>query len=1144
MIYPINRNSFIIKIYNLKKHLLLYVLLRIILIYLNSISEITITIKGNETQNILSDGIKYIIEEEFSFVYQPDQILINGILQGYTGYIVYNLINNENEIVIKWNNPLENTNVMFYGLSNILKIDFSKFDSSKITQAIGMFYGCSSLTSINFNNFNTLLITDMTAMFYLNINLLSLDLSSFNTKKVIKMNYMFFSCNSLISLSLQNFDTSSVKEMQNMFYGSENLESLNLNNFNTSSVIIMDGMFGNCFSLTSLEINNFDTPLVTNMELMFMNCFLLESLNLKSFNVSLINSMDYMFFNCRSLTSLDLSNFNTKNVETMDCLFSGCESLIELKINNFNTKLITSMNNMFSDCSSLLLLDLSSFDTSSVIDMGGMFSNCKSLISLYLNNFNTELVTNMNEMFSNCRSLISLNLKNFDTKSVINMNDIFFGLNKKTIFCVNENKGQNIISQLDLLGYSYINNCLDICFSNEKKLINEKFICVSDCSNDDTYKMEYQNICYKKCPNGTYLFENNYLCQDFNAYDFFSGDFKINNNNPLIKDTLINILRTEIINGKINTNNIIKGEKIDLLLNEKDIIYQITSSENQNNKEYKNISTIELEECEKILKGIYEIDENMPLVILKIDYFIPGILIPIIDYEIFHPINKSQLDLKYCENKIVNYSIPVSIDEDNIFKYDPNSDYYTDECFSYTTENGTDILLNDRHDEFNNNNLSICENNCTFMGYDNNKKMSLCDCQIKSKQINISEIIYDTNILSHNFTNQDLTTNMISMKCYSTLFSKDGLLNNIGFYILIIFTIIFMASIILFYKCGNYYIDEMIRQILDLKKGKKPKKKKDNCISENIYKKPKKKRKIVKDGKFSTKKSKKLETNINNNNKYSSKVILKNSQNLSNPNPIKNNNDIQFNNSENIKIVNIYKNNKISKQSAIQYNDFELNTFSYMQAIQFDKRSFFEYYLSLLKTKHPIVFSFFPIKDYNLLIIKIDIFLLLFTFIYGINALFFNEYLIHKIFEEKGTYNFGYLIPQIIYSFIMSYSLYIVIRYFSLSERHIIKIKHEEIYIKANEKAENVKRCLIIQYICFYICGSVFLIFFWYYLSSFGAVFQNTQFYLIKNVLICSGFCFLFPFIINLLPAALRIISLKSKNKKWLYKFSTFIQII
>ena len=67
-------------------------------------------------------------------------------------------------------------------------------------------------------------------------------------------------------------------------------------------------------------------------------------------------------------------------------------------------------------------------------------------------------------------------------------------------------------------------------------------------------------------------------------------------------------------------------------------------------------------------------------------------------------------------------NVPVSIDEHNLFKYDPNSAFYTDNCLSYTTENGTDILLDDRKQEFTNNKLSLCENSCNFTGYDKDNK--------------------------------------------------------------------------------------------------------------------------------------------------------------------------------------------------------------------------------------------------------------------------------------------------------------------------------------------------------------------------------------------------------------------------------------
>ena len=52
--------------------------------------------------------------------------------------------------------------------------------------------------------------------------------------------------------------------------------------------------------------------------------------------------------------------------------------------------------------------------------------------------------------------------------------------------------------------------------------------------------------------------------------------------------------------------------------------------------------------------------------------------------------------------------------------------------------NGTDILIDDRQSEFINNNMSLCENNCEFYGYDGNSKNAICKCQIKLSQIVIS----------------------------------------------------------------------------------------------------------------------------------------------------------------------------------------------------------------------------------------------------------------------------------------------------------------------------------------------------------------------------------------------------------------------
>ena len=70
---------------------------------------------------------------------------------------------------------------------------------------------------------------------------------------------------------------------------------------------------------------------------------------------------------------------------------------------------------------------------------------------------------------------------------------------------------------------------------------------------------------------------------------------------------------------------------------------------------------------------------------------------------------------------------------------------------SLYNQNDTDIIINDRQKEFNDNNLSLCENNCTYNGYDNNTKKAKCECKVKSKLLLMSELINQTNLLTYNF---------------------------------------------------------------------------------------------------------------------------------------------------------------------------------------------------------------------------------------------------------------------------------------------------------------------------------------------------------------------------------------------------------
>ena len=437
------------------------------------------------------------------------------------------------------------------------------------------------------------------------------------------------------------------------------------------------------------------------------------------------------------------------------------------------------------------------------------------------------------------------------------------------------------------------------------------------------------------------------------------------------------------------------------------------------------------------------------------------------------------------------------------------------------------------------------------MNYNSSEKKSVCQCEIKNKMDLISEIINDPNKLSTiPISNETSSSSLSSIKCTKNLFTKEGLKNNISSYILLFIIFIFLLSIILFIKCGYPFLENDINEIIRFKQKELKKKKPPLDLIKQENKKNKKQKKN--DLKFPPKKR-----NLNlispiflsnrNNNKKNNKIIS--SSRLKMKGRIRNN---ELNLNLNLKKN---KNNKslktgfeaskeINKNLEMKFTDFEINYFNYKMALNFDKRNYCEYYKSLMRMKHPIIFSFVPVKDYNTLIIKVNLFFFSFSVYYAVNLLFFTNEIIHQIYESGGDYEIKYFLKKIIYSFIISYFLSNLIKFIFLSERNILKIKEASSLNQLYDVAEKVKRSLVIKYTIFFILGIIFLSFFWMFLSSFGAVYQNTQKYVVENTIISFGISFIFPFIINLVPGCLRISAIKSKSKdeNLLYKISIILQ--
>jgi len=115
-----------------------------------------------------------------------------------------------------------------------------------------------------------------------------------------------------------------------------------------------------------------------------------------------------------------------------------------------------------------------------------------------------------------------------------------------------------------------------------------------------------------------------------------------------------------------------------------------------------------------------------------------------------------------------------------------------------------------------------------------------------------------------------------------------------------------------------------------------------------------------------------------------------------------------------------------------------------------------------------------------------------------------------------------------------------------LTDKDILEVKLQLDKSKAINMKKKKLKCMKIKFAIFFVLNFILLGLFWYYLTCFNAIYENTQIYLIENTCISFGLSLLYPFIINIIPMSIRMFALHSskKDKRYLYKASQIIQLI
>ena len=765
----------------------------------------------------------------------------------------------------------------------------------------------------------------------------------------------------------------------------------------------------------------------------------------------------------------------------------------------------------------------------------------------------------------------------------------------------------------------------DKCPDNMNKLIIEKKICIDDCSKDLEYKFEFRQKCYKECPKNISEkseIKNN-LCEvictkefpfakiqtqecvnNCSVYELQNGLCKINIKYFNEENELQYLDKSDSMAGKINLNvyeqviNIILPN-FDYLDNEEKIIrgwdnyyYEITTYENELDEERKKnnsikFSSIDLGECETILREKNNLNNNISLLILKFEKISNISLERDLQFEVYESLTKKKLNLSVCQGIPININVPIVLSEKlyqlynqlqdlgyNLF--DINSEFYQDICTPYKSLNGTDVILSDRIEYYFNNKETQCPPNCKFSDYSFEKENLKCECNIISSDINAEKIQkVNSKLISQSFYDVLKFSNYKILKCYKFAFSVNIFKKNMGNIITLIFVCIYLILLLIYFiygkkelindlskfvidyksedryyiskfinpkeeKCNNNFNDDYIKPDILPSKCMEHKTNNENCLKDNkkifVYKKKIKKKKKKPVINFNSPSKRKLNIKFKN---YDNKL----SDNDKKSNILLNNIIKEDSNTKDYKTLNELKKNIeiYTSSNEKKLDNYELNNLDYDAAIKFDNRKYIEIYLSFLKREHLIIFTFFIKDDHNITYIKYERFIFIICTNMALNVFFFADETMHKMFLDYGKYNFIQQIPQIIYSTIVSQLIELLLCYLSLTDKHYYQIKN--LNIKTAKVIFRIVKFINIKICIFFIFTGIMFFFYWYTITCFCAIYENTQKAFIKDSLFSFFLELLYPFVLYLLPSALRIIALKSFKLSFIYKLSDVIPI-
>ena len=626
-----------------------------------------------------------------------------------------------------------------------------------------------------------------------------------------------------------------------------------------------------------------------------------------------------------------------------------------------------------------------------------------------------------------------------------------------------------------------------------------------------------------------------------------------------------------------------------------------------------------------------------------------------------------QLDTSYCKDVKINIKKPiVNINFDietanylndlGINAFDPTDSFFNDICYSFTNENGTDVILKDRKMDYFQNE-TFCEDNCNNFTIDYETMYINCECTPESLSKNLDDILNNENPslnfgnIKKAFTSNLFKTNLVIVKCYKYILKWNHMNKNYGNWILLGFILIEIIAFLIFLRkklrpIKNYLYLQYYEKGMDKNNDKNQyKETEDNNMIKNSNSNSgnppirNKNNKII----HTKQKSSKINLNYvieeiersfsssrnntktkdnnnnnkynnNNNNNYEGNSLLENISIYNNYDEIevKNNNKNDmfiikksnsrlptiipsrnsfkteiFSKNENTSInisknknlresITIYKNPSNTIRKSDLFNEKEIDPkfiflklkknnhdsnnklmkikeeepiikkkrtkkyltsndymdLDYEEALELDKRNFLNIVWGYILEEQIICNTFLSELFLELRIVKIYFMIFSFCLELFLNAIFFTDDYISEMYHNDGVLDFFTSLPKSVYSLLVGFIIMFFLNFLSNSKNAFDEATDnifdcEEYKKKVNKILFGLK----IKLAFFFTINFLLMIFFWYYCSTFCAVYYNSQEELVKGTLVSIITSMLIPFPVSIIMALIRYIALKKKSK-------------